>query len=48
MSENIASALGIPRERISIKAITNEGLGFIGKGEGAVAYAVATIILTED
>lgn len=46
MSENIASALDIPRERISIKATTNEGLGFIGKGEGAVAYAVATVIQT--
>lgn len=43
MRKNIAGALGLDAARISIKATTNEGLGFIGAGDGAVAYAVALI-----
>jgi 2-C-methyl-D-erythritol 2,4-cyclodiphosphate synthase len=43
MRETIAAALGLPVERVSVKATTNEGLGPIGAGEGAAAYAVATI-----
>jgi 2-C-methyl-D-erythritol 2,4-cyclodiphosphate synthase len=41
--ESIAGALGLPIERVSIKATTNEGLGAIGAGEGMAAYAVATL-----
>ncbi len=44
MRRNIASALNIGVDQISIKATTNEGLGFIGNRDGAVAYAVASII----
>lgn len=44
MRKNISLALGIYEDQVSVKATTNEGLGFIGVGEGAVAYAVATII----
>ncbi len=44
MRANIASALNISADQISIKATTNEGLGFIGHGEGAAAHAVASII----
>ncbi|HET6511878.1 MAG TPA: 2-C-methyl-D-erythritol 2,4-cyclodiphosphate synthase [Candidatus Kapabacteria bacterium] len=40
MRRNIASALEIPFERVSIKATTNEKLGFIGRREGVTAYAV--------
>ncbi|HDI51503.1 MAG TPA: 2-C-methyl-D-erythritol 2,4-cyclodiphosphate synthase [Bacteroidetes bacterium] len=44
MQENIAHALSVPVTKISIKATTNEGLGFIGKGEGIAAYAVALLL----
>ena len=43
MQENIAAAIGIPVEDISIKATTNETLGFVGREEGVVAYAVCLI-----
>jgi 2-C-methyl-D-erythritol 2,4-cyclodiphosphate synthase len=43
MRNNIAGSLGITAGQVSIKATTNEGMGFIGVGEGAVAYAVTTI-----
>ena len=38
-----ASALGIAIERVSIKAKTNEGMGWIGRGEGLATIAVATL-----
>ncbi|MES2417347.1 MAG: 2-C-methyl-D-erythritol 2,4-cyclodiphosphate synthase [Bacteroidota bacterium] len=43
MQQNIAEAAGITVEDISIKATTNEQMGFIGRGEGVVAYAVCLI-----
>ena len=43
MKTNIAVAAGISEEDISIKATTNEQLGFIGRQEGVVAYAVCLI-----
>ena len=43
MKANIAKAAGISEEDISIKATTNEQLGFIGRQEGVVAYAVCLI-----
>lgn len=43
MKTNIANAAGISEEDISIKATTNEKLGFIGRQEGVVAYAVCLI-----
>lgn len=41
----IAEIAGISVGRVGVKATTNEKLGFIGRAEGAVAHAVATIRL---
>ncbi|MBI2948745.1 MAG: 2-C-methyl-D-erythritol 2,4-cyclodiphosphate synthase [Verrucomicrobia bacterium] len=46
MKENIALALGINLNRVGIKATTNEHLGFLGRGEGIAALAVASVDLT--
>jgi len=43
MKVYIADAAGISQDDISIKATTNEQLGFIGREEGVVAYAVCLI-----
>lgn len=43
MRENIASALGLPLDRISVKATTTEQLGFEGRMEGISSYAVCTV-----
>ena len=43
MKENISRAAGIDEDDVSIKATTNETMGFIGRGEGVVAYAVCLI-----
>ena len=43
MKENISQALGIEVEQIGIKATTNERMGFVGKGEGMAAMAVASV-----
>ena len=43
MKVNIANAAGISEDDISIKATTNEQMGFIGRQEGLVAYAVCLI-----
>ncbi len=43
MRRNIAAALGIPVGGVSVKATTNEGIGFVGREEGCAAYAVASI-----
>ncbi|MBC8013135.1 MAG: bifunctional 2-C-methyl-D-erythritol 4-phosphate cytidylyltransferase/2-C-methyl-D-erythritol 2,4-cyclodiphosphate synthase [Methyloceanibacter sp.] len=45
MRARIAEMLGLDVSRVSIKATTNEGLGFIGRGEGIAAMATATVSL---
>jgi 2-C-methyl-D-erythritol 2,4-cyclodiphosphate synthase len=43
MRANLADDLGIPLDRISVKATTTERLGFTGREEGISAHAVALI-----
>ena len=43
MRENLADALGISFSQISVKATTEEKLGFTGSGEGIAAHAVCLI-----
>ena len=40
---NLASALGLPLERVNVKATRGEGMGFVGREEGVAALAVATV-----
>ena len=43
MKAAVADALGLKPEQVGIKATTNEHLGFIGRGEGIAAMAVASV-----
>jgi len=43
MQSSIGECLGLPPQTISIKATTNERMGFVGRQEGIAAIAVATI-----
>lgn len=43
MRENIANALGIRLSQLNIKATTEEGLGFTGRGEGISSQAVCLL-----
>ena len=45
MRARIAEIAGITPDRVGVKATTNEAMGFIGRREGMVAYATATIRL---
>ena len=47
MKNNIATALGVQPKDIGIKATTNETMGFVGRGEGMAAHAVANVELHE-
>jgi 2-C-methyl-D-erythritol 4-phosphate cytidylyltransferase/2-C-methyl-D-erythritol 2,4-cyclodiphosphate synthase len=44
MRENLASILGISLDRCSVKATTNETIGFVGRREGIAAIATATVV----
>jgi 2C-methyl-D-erythritol 2,4-cyclodiphosphate synthase len=39
----LAGAIGIALEHVSVKATRGEGMGFVGREEGAAALAVATV-----
>lgn len=47
MQENTAKILNISISKVNIKATTTEKLGFLGRGEGIAAQAIATVILME-
>lgn len=47
MAENIGRTLDLSRDRVSVKATTEEGLGFTGSQEGIAANAVVSLVKGE-
>ena len=43
MAERLGEALSVPAGRVSVKGKTNEGMGWIGAGEGLAVHAVALL-----
>jgi len=43
MRKTLESVLDLEADRISIKARTNEGMGFVGRGEGVAVFAVVSL-----
>ncbi len=41
--QRLAAALQLPAARVNLKATTGEGMGFVGRGEGVAALAVASV-----
>jgi 2-C-methyl-D-erythritol 2,4-cyclodiphosphate synthase len=41
--DRLAEALGLPRAAVNVKASTGERMGFVGRGEGVAALAIATV-----
>ena len=44
MRERLAVTLGVLVDEVSIKGKTNEGMGFVGRGEGIACIATATLV----
>jgi len=42
--QRLAEALGVSVEAVSVKGKTNEGMGWVGRGEGLACFAVATLV----
>jgi 2-C-methyl-D-erythritol 2,4-cyclodiphosphate synthase len=45
--ESLAVALGLATQRVNVKAGTGEGIGFVGRGEGVAALAVAGLRIAD-
>jgi 2-C-methyl-D-erythritol 2,4-cyclodiphosphate synthase len=43
MRARLAEALGLPADSVNVKFTTAEGMGFVGRGEGVAALAIATL-----
>ena len=43
MAARLGDALGVEAGRVNVKGTTNEGMGFLGRGEGIAAIAIAMI-----
>ena len=48
IKEKLSSVLKVDKDRVNIKASTNEGVGALGRGEAISSYAVATLIEKEN
>ncbi len=44
MEETIADILRLSKDRVSVKASTNEKMGFTGRGEGIAAFSIVTVL----
>jgi 2-C-methyl-D-erythritol 2,4-cyclodiphosphate synthase len=47
MRARLAAVLRVAEAAVSVKATTNEGMGFVGRAEGAAAYAIALVLRPE-
>jgi len=48
MRQQLSQTLGINISQVSVKASTSAGLGFVGRGEGIIAYAIAVLEGSKD